>query len=107
VLRYVAILCLAGSYATALALSPQSRLYLTAAASGSLFLALAGAGWLAEMRRVRAGSLMTAAYYFVLGNLATGHALFDFVRGHRQVLWTPRRELACEPRPATAKRRLL
>jgi len=29
-------------------------------------------------------------YYFVVVNAATGHALFNFMRGRRQAVWTPR-----------------
>ena len=34
--------------------------------------------------------VMSAAYYFVLINLAAAHASLQFLKGHKQVLWTPR-----------------
>ena len=34
--------------------------------------------------------VFSAAYYFVLINLAAAHASIQFVKGHKQVLWTPR-----------------
>ncbi len=32
----------------------------------------------------------SAAYYFVLINVAAAHASIQFIKGHKQVLWTPR-----------------
>jgi cellulose synthase/poly-beta-1,6-N-acetylglucosamine synthase-like glycosyltransferase len=34
--------------------------------------------------------VLSAAYYFVLINLAAAHASVQFLKGHKQVLWTPR-----------------
>jgi cellulose synthase/poly-beta-1,6-N-acetylglucosamine synthase-like glycosyltransferase len=34
--------------------------------------------------------ILSAAYYFVLINLAAAHACIQFMKGHKQVLWTPR-----------------
>jgi len=34
--------------------------------------------------------VFSAAYYFVLINLAAAHASMQFIQGHKQVLWTPR-----------------
>jgi len=34
--------------------------------------------------------VLSAAYYFVLINLAAAHASLQFLKGHKQVLWTPR-----------------
>jgi len=34
--------------------------------------------------------VFSAAYYFVLINLAAAHASIQFLKGHKQVLWTPR-----------------
>jgi cellulose synthase/poly-beta-1,6-N-acetylglucosamine synthase-like glycosyltransferase len=50
---------------------------------------LAGVGWLSGGRIRR--RVVFVPFYFSLINLAAGAALLGFLRGERQVLWTPRK----------------
>ena len=58
-------------------------------------LQLAGYGAAVSMpwieRRWQVWSVLKFARYFVLLNLAAAHAFTKFIRGHKQVLWTPRK----------------
>jgi len=88
-LRYLAFIVFPLLYVSAGALASSGLLYRTAFVAGSLFLLLACAGYLIE-RLGRSMRLVSLPYYFVVINAATGHALFNFMRGRRQSVWTPR-----------------
>lgn len=88
VLRYLLFLAMIGAFVTS-ALLVGRALYTTLFLAQVGFYALALIGWLAGGRiRLR---LVFVPFYFCLVNAAAGVALIRFVRGERQVLWTPRK----------------
>lgn len=84
--RYLAFLPLVILLLTAALLVPQGGAYVLAAALQLLVYGLGAIGW----RRQEGTSLLSVPYYFMLLNLAAAHAAYRFVRGEKQVLWTPR-----------------
>lgn len=78
-LAYVANFQLVATHAAyALLFLLQSTLYLAAIVTPHL------------QKSGYSNKLTNLAYYFVLINAACAHAFFKFVRGQKQVLWTPR-----------------
>jgi cellulose synthase/poly-beta-1,6-N-acetylglucosamine synthase-like glycosyltransferase len=88
VLRYLLVLPLAGALVSNLALVASPG-YVALFALQLACYVLAFVGWLSG------GSIrfrpVFVPFYFCLLNLAAGEALLRFLRGQRQVLWTPRR----------------
>jgi cellulose synthase/poly-beta-1,6-N-acetylglucosamine synthase-like glycosyltransferase len=89
VLRYAVFAAVPAVYVAALALWGAGALYQASCLMGSLLLLLAAVGWLAERAGVTS-PLVGIPYYFVLINVASAQALFKFVSGQKQVVWTPR-----------------
>jgi cellulose synthase/poly-beta-1,6-N-acetylglucosamine synthase-like glycosyltransferase len=88
VARYLVFILLAAAFAANLALAgsaPYAALFALQAAC----YALALIGWLSG-GRIRFKPVFVP-FYFCLINVAAAAALFRFLRGERQVLWTPRR----------------
>ncbi len=54
------------------------------------FYGAAFAGRVLEGKGLRS-KIFSLPYYFCLVNIAAGHALMRFLRGEKQVLWTPRK----------------
>jgi cellulose synthase/poly-beta-1,6-N-acetylglucosamine synthase-like glycosyltransferase len=90
ILRYLVVLPLAGAFVSnALLLSTGSRTYIALFGCQAACYLLAAIGW-ASRGRIRFVPVF-APFYFCLVNVAAGAALVRFLRGERQVLWTPRR----------------
>jgi cellulose synthase/poly-beta-1,6-N-acetylglucosamine synthase-like glycosyltransferase len=88
-LRYLMGLMLPVLYALAWGLAASGGVFLAAALGGTLALAIAMAGFLIE-RFGRGAGAFGIPCYFVLVTAAACHALYDFLRGRRQTIWTPR-----------------
>lgn len=88
-LRYTAWLPLSGLLILNAVLFKAGRFYEIMLYLQMAFYLSAFAGYLI---RTRGGGsfILSAAYYFVLINLAAAHACLQFLKGHKQVLWTPR-----------------
>jgi hypothetical protein len=56
----------------------------------TIFYGAAFAGHIVEKRGVLS-QVLFIPYYFCLINIAAGHALIKFLRGEKQILWTPRK----------------
>ena len=63
--------------------------YQAAFVLGSLFFLCAGVGYVLD-RAGYATPIISIPYYFVVINVAAGEALLKFLRGQKQVVWTPR-----------------
>jgi len=89
VLRYLLLVPLALMLISSAILAIASAFYAAVFIAQAAGYALAVAAWLSRGRlRLRAAR---AAFYFSLVNLAAGAALVGFLRGRKQVLWTPRK----------------
>lgn len=88
-LRYMLGLLLVGLYGLSALLAGSGLAYLMVFATGSALLAIALAGFLIERSGGSAGPL-GVPYYFLLVSTAACHALYEFLRGRRQTVWTPR-----------------
>lgn len=88
VLRYLLILPLMGAFVCS-ALLIASPLYSAVFGVQLAAYGLAALGWLSG-GRIRA-KFVFVPFYFSLVNIAAGAALVEFLRGKRQVLWTPRK----------------
>ena len=89
VLRYLAFAAVPVLYAVAFWTRGEGLPYQACFASMSAFFVLSAAGGILE-RFGRPISLMSVPYHFVLVNAAAAHALFNYLRGRRQAVWTPR-----------------
>ncbi len=89
VLRYAVFAAVPGAYLAAAASWAGGAVYQASCLAGSALLLLAAAGWVGE-RLGRSSPLVSIPYYFVLINVAAAQALFKFVSGQKQVVWTPR-----------------
>jgi cellulose synthase/poly-beta-1,6-N-acetylglucosamine synthase-like glycosyltransferase len=87
-LRYLVMVPLAGALVCS-ALLVQSPVYAAIFAAQIGCYALAGLGWLSG-GRIRFRPIFVP-FYFCLINVAAGVAFLGFVRGKRQILWTPRK----------------
>lgn len=90
VLRYLAIVFIVLAYVTNALLVRRGRLLTGIFILQSMFHAAVVAGHLLE-RTGRPAGVLYIPYYFALINIAAGHALVKFLRGEKQVLWTPRK----------------
>ena len=87
-LRYMSFVPLMVLFVSSVVLAPQGGVYLAALILQLAALALAVIGW---ARRTRHSPTFVAfPYYFSLLNIAVAHAALRFLRGDRQVTWTPR-----------------
>jgi cellulose synthase/poly-beta-1,6-N-acetylglucosamine synthase-like glycosyltransferase len=91
VLRYSVPLFLALIFASSAALANGSWFYALAFVAQACFYAAALAGWLAERAGIRFRPL-ALPHYFVLANLASVLAFWQFARGERYARWEPIRE---------------
>lgn len=90
VLRYLSILFIIGAYIGNALILPWGMIYRTMFFLQTVFYGAALAGHLVEKRGVLSRVLFIP-YYFCLINIAAGHALIKFLRGEKQILWTPRK----------------
>jgi len=90
VLRYLAVVFMACAALCNLLLATRSLFFRAALVLQALFYGLALAGRVYE-KRGAAPRLLFIPYYFCLVNVAAGHALVRFLRGEKQVVWTPRK----------------
>lgn len=90
VLRYFCFIFLIGAFLTNLALWPVHSLY-------KIFLILQTACYVGTVlspyfeKQKRTVKLLYFLHYFVLLNMAAGHATMKFLLGKKQVIWTPRK----------------
>jgi cellulose synthase/poly-beta-1,6-N-acetylglucosamine synthase-like glycosyltransferase len=89
VLRYLVFAPMLALYVMATALSPVGAIYRCVFLLQTIFSILCAAGYIAD-RAGRAGGLVALPYYFVLVNVAAGHALVRFLLRRKQTIWTPR-----------------
>lgn len=89
VLRYLSFVAPLVAFAAAAALWHDGGVYRAASVCGSGFAALAAFG-ATGLTHGRVGRLAAAAWYVVLVNVASAHALFAVCRGQRLTVWTPR-----------------
>jgi cellulose synthase/poly-beta-1,6-N-acetylglucosamine synthase-like glycosyltransferase len=90
ILRYLGILFMAGALIAGGLVMIRRRLYAILFLLQILFYGAALAGRMLEKKGMLA-RLLYIPYYFCLINIAAGHALVRFIRGEKQVLWTPRK----------------
>jgi hypothetical protein len=90
VLRYLSILFMAGALVGNGLIVSRRGLYAILFLLQIMFYGAALAGRLLEKKEV-ISRLLYVPYYFCLINIAAGHALVRFIRGEKQVLWTPRK----------------
>ncbi len=90
VLRYLGILFIAGAFISNELILTKSRLYQVIFLLQAIFFGGALLGHMREKMGVSSG-ILYIPYYFCLINIAAGHALIRFLRGEKQVLWTPRK----------------
>lgn len=89
-LRYLCVVFLLGALAANILLVNEGLFFVT-------FLVLQAACYLAALVAPLLGSngmvgrVCTFARYFLLLNIAAGHALIKFLMGKKQVIWTPRK----------------
>ncbi len=89
VLRYLAPLFQLAALVAGAALAARGGPFWRVALLAQIvFYAAAWAGW--RRRRGRGPRLLTLAYYLCLVNGAAAAALWQFARGRRRVIWTPR-----------------
>jgi cellulose synthase/poly-beta-1,6-N-acetylglucosamine synthase-like glycosyltransferase len=91
VLRYLVPFFLVASLASSAALTPESTYYASTFALHVGFYGLAAVSWLLERcgRRIR---WLALPQYFVLANVASLIAFYQFLRGERYAHWEPIRE---------------
>ncbi len=90
VLRYMCFILLIGAYFSNLALWPYSSIY-------KLFFILQNGAYVGAIispfleKNGQKSRVLCILHYFVLLNLAAGHAFIKFLLGHKQITWTPRK----------------
>ena len=93
VMRYLVPLFLLLLFLASAFLARHSAFYLLAWAAQSAFYAAAAAGWLLESLGFRV-RLLALPHYFILANLASALAFYQFLRGERYASWEPIRDAA-------------
>ena len=88
VLRYAVPFILLVLFSVNVILARQTIFYDSALAMQVLFYVLALAGWLLERAGKRVG-LLAMPLYFVLANLASVLAFYNFLRGETYTRWDP------------------
>ena len=91
VLRYAVPLLLAVLLIISILLASTSRFYLLAATLQVTFYIAAFIGWMFE-RQGRRLSMLAMPLYFVLANLASVLAFYQFLKGERYARWEPIRQ---------------
>ncbi|HEX8135959.1 MAG TPA: glycosyltransferase family 2 protein [Pyrinomonadaceae bacterium] len=100
VLRYLVPFFLLLMLACSALLAPRSLLFTLLLVGQLLFYAAAALGWALERAGARP-SVLALPHYFVLANLASVVALYQFLRGERYARWEPIRESSAATMTAT------
>jgi len=90
VLRYLGILFIVGLYASNIFILRRSLIFRLSFLAQNLTFAMAFAAHYQEKNGKPSG-LLFIPYYFFLINIAAGRALLKFLKGEKQVIWTPRK----------------
>lgn len=90
VLRYLGILFMAGAYVSNILLLKTSRRMRQLFILQNIFYGISWMAYQLDKKGCPLG-ILYIPYYFTLINIAAGHALIRFLRGDKQVLWTPRK----------------
>lgn len=90
VLRYLCFIFLGSAYVANLVLMGESRFFFMLLLIQTVCYLVALLAPLLERIGIR-NSLISFARYFLLLNVASGHAFFKFLMGKKQVMWTPRK----------------
>src|SRR5947209_2593144 len=106
VLRYLVPLFLILIFLSSLALAPRSPFYGAIALAQVCFYAAALLPWLMERAGFPTPGWLALPQYFILANLASLLAFYQFARGERYARWEPIRESA-DSEMATAARESL
>ena len=91
VLRYAVPFILLTLFISSVFLSASYTFYAVALMIQVLFYLLAAAGWVMERSGKRVG-LLAMPLYFVLANLASAAAFYQFLRGETYIRWDPIRQ---------------
>ena len=106
VMRYLVPLFLVAVFAASMALARSSTFYALAAVAQILFYGAAGAAWVLERMGLSAGRLLALPQYFVLANVASVLAFYQFARGERYARWEPVREPAAKAEARLSEREI-
>ncbi len=87
-LRWMSSIFLLTALCTAIRLATTHWLYTALLAAQLGFYACAAAGWLAERRQLRF-RLLAIPYFFCVVSLAGVGGFISYLRGRRQIIWTP------------------
>jgi cellulose synthase/poly-beta-1,6-N-acetylglucosamine synthase-like glycosyltransferase len=90
VLRYLGITFLVALYISNYLILRKSWLYKAFFILQNIFIILATIAHYLE-RRGKSSGILYIPYYFYLVNISAGRALLRFLRGEKQVIWTPRK----------------
>ena len=90
-MRYAVPFILTAILAVNLGMAGSSGFYTATLAIQAMFYSLAFGGWLVE-KTGRRMTLVAVPFYFVLANLASALAFFQFLRGETYTRWEPIRE---------------
>ncbi len=91
VLRRLIPLAFVPLVALTVALAGRAPFYAGLAAAETLFIALAGTGWLLRRTRMAGTPAVYVPLFFCMANLASVLALWNVARGRRIERWTPQR----------------
>ena len=100
-LRYLVPFFLIMMFVSSALLAPRSLPFAVLLVAQILFYAAAMLGWALERAGARS-SVLALPHYFVLANLASVLAFYQFLRGERYARWEPIREAATTPVGAAA-----
>ncbi|MDQ3754388.1 MAG: hypothetical protein M3371_06615, partial [Acidobacteriota bacterium] len=103
-LRYAVPIFLLVIFIASLVLAPRSSFYALLALLQAGFYLAALVSWALERRGVRV-RLLAIPQYFVIANLASLLALYQFLRGERYARWEPIREPALAMKVSEAQGR--
>lgn len=91
VLRYLAIIFMVTALFTNMFLAAKSLVFRFLLVAQAVFYGAAAAGWAYGRKNASLPNLLYIPYYFCLVNIAAAHAILKFLRGEKQVTWTPRK----------------
>lgn len=89
-MRYLAFLFMVGVYMSNMCLLSRSLLFKLSYILQNMFYMAVTAGYFREKAGKGIGFLYIP-YYFIIINAASAHAFIKFLRGQKQVIWTPRK----------------
>jgi hypothetical protein len=89
-LRYLCFIFLIGAYLTNIALLNQNDLYKITFLIQNAFYLIAILSPIFEKKGLRIVIFYIINYFLIL-NIASGHAFIKYILGKKQVVWTPRK----------------